>query len=440
MRLHGHPSDIKRYAWLIIAVASCLLAGSTAGADWQATLQQAESLLAAKKYADALSLYEKTIAQNPACVPAYRGLVCCYDALGNARGAAIYMETLYLEKPEQAEICYGLGYALYVAKKYADAARYFEKAIARQAELAEAWNNCAAIYHHVNRDYAKARQYYERAIAVSRQTGNQRVLDIARENLTHLPNQQEMALVRAQLTLEEFINQFIAKAEEQADRTLHLLVCSQKENGEQAMEWFLAEALQASAHGRNSEEQTAVQLATILEQHYRSCFDSFALRGGLEAYTGLDASSKTKLFKGESLLKAGVQQEQQGAYAAARACYGEALGYFESLKDLKRAGRVLLYMGDLDRSQKSYAQAREAYSKALTCFIEMRDDEQKAGALALLGASCYQLGQADDALDSLKRAAKIYRVLHDEGAEQKVLDHIKTIEASRAGRTGPEQQ
>jgi tetratricopeptide (TPR) repeat protein len=440
MRRHGHPSDIRRYAWLIIAVASCLLTGVTAGAEWQATLQQAESLLAAKKYAEALSLYEKAIAQNSACVPAYRGLVCCYDALGNAHGSVIYMETLYLEKPEQAEICYGLGYALYVAKKYADAARYFEKAIALQAELAEAWNNCAAIYHYVNRDYAKARQYYEKAIAFSSQTGNQRVLEIARENLAHLPDQQELAIVRAQLTLEEFINQFIAKAEEQSGRALHLLVCAQKENGEQAMEWFLAEALQASAHGRNSEEQTAVQLAMILEQHYRSCFDSFALRGCLEAYTGLDAASKTKLFKGESLLKAGVQQEQQGAPAAARTCYVEALGYFEGLKDLKRIGRVLLCIGDLDRSQKSYAQARDAYSKALTCFIEMRDEEQKAGALTALGASCYQLGQTDDALDFLKRAAKIYRVLHDKDTEQKVLDHIKTIEASRAGRRGSEQQ
>jgi len=436
MRRNSYTSGRQHCAWLVITAACCWLAAGKAAADWHTSLQQAEAALASKKYADALRLYEQAVSHNAACVPAYRGLVCCYDALGNARGAVIYMETLYLEKPESAEICYGLGYALYVSKNYADATRYFEKAVALQPELAEAWNNCAAIYHYVKRDYAKARQYYERAITLSSRAGNQRVHNIARENMLHLPDPQELAQAQTQLTLEEFINQCIAQAEARADHALRLLICNHKENTEQAAAWFLAQALQASAHGKSSEEQTALQLAGILEQHYRSCFDSFALRGSLEAYAGLDASSKALLFKGESLLQAGLQQ-QNNASGAARAHFIAALACFENIKDRTRAGQALLYLGDLERSQKAYAQASEAYCKALTCFIEVRDEPHKADALALLGASSYEQGQIDEALDFLRRASKIYHLVHDHAAAQKVLGHISTIEAGRTKQPLP---
>ena len=72
--------------------------------------QKAEALFKDKKYAEALSLYELFITKAPASTKGYRGIVKCYSALGDPQGAVVFMESLFLEKPERAEVCYGLGY------------------------------------------------------------------------------------------------------------------------------------------------------------------------------------------------------------------------------------------------------------------------------------------------------------------------------------------
>ena len=110
--------------------------------------QRAEALLNEKKYSEAASLFEQVIMMDLSFVQSYKRLIECYNKLGDPQGAVVFMESIFLENPETAEVCYGLGYSLYNTKKYETAKNYFEKAIELKPDFASAWNNCAAIYHH----------------------------------------------------------------------------------------------------------------------------------------------------------------------------------------------------------------------------------------------------------------------------------------------------
>ena len=98
-----------------------------------------------------------------------------------------------------------MGYSLYHQKKYDASAIFFDKAIQLNPNLAEAWNNRAAIYQFVDKKYDSARQYYHKAISLSERANNHRVLDIARKNISSLPPPKEiLVLVIDTLTLEGF--------------------------------------------------------------------------------------------------------------------------------------------------------------------------------------------------------------------------------------------
>ncbi len=144
--------------------------------DLNASFLKAESLFNNKKFSEALSLYEDIISKDPSFIRGYRGIIECYVALGDSQGAVVFIESLFLENPESAEVCYSLGYALYYTKKYNDAKIYFDKAIRLNPDLAAAWNNLAAIYHFISHEYENARAYYEKAIEISMRTGNDWVL------------------------------------------------------------------------------------------------------------------------------------------------------------------------------------------------------------------------------------------------------------------------
>ncbi len=391
-------------------------------------LAKAEEQFSQKKYSEALSLYEKAIEGDPSLVPAYRGIVRSYHVLGDKQGAVVFLESLFLEYPDSPEIYYGLGYALYTTEKYERARTYFEKAIELKPDMAEAWNNCAAIYHFITRDYTKAKKYYERAIALSSKSGNERVLNIARKNLANLPRPEEIKPLQQELSLEEFLNLFIARVDEKNERAVGLLVLGQQENSEHAMEWFLGEALKAAATDSIAEEEKAVLLARVLEKHYRKSFSSDALHNRLAEYSGLDAAKKKDLYQGESLLNGGVEMEERGSFDAALQRYEAARQCFERIGDTGRKGLALLYQGDVYRRLKKYHEAGKAYSEALTGFIALRDDPQRALALSSLGITYSLMGEYEDGLDFLKRSLSIYNQLHDDVSAKKVQQNITMLE------------
>jgi tetratricopeptide (TPR) repeat protein len=395
----------------------------------KAVFQEAEALFNKKKYSEALSLYEKVVSLDPSHTKGYRGIARCYSELGDPQGAVIYMESLFLENPENAEVCYGLGYSLYNTKKYDDARNYFEKAIKLKPDMASAWNNCAAIYHFITRDYKKARKYYKKAIEISKQTGDDGVLEIARKNMANLPTSEELKPLKEKLTLEEFINNFISRVDENNDKAVRLLVLGQKENCEQALDWFLEQAMRSCVEGKKEDEKTKVDLATLLEKHYRPSFQSDFLQSKLDLYNSLDDEQKKKTVEAEELLKEGIQMEQKGSHEKALNSYKQSSESFKQIGNKNREGLALVYLGDLYRKMKKYTLARDAYSNALTCFIGTRDEEQKALALSSLGITYYLLGEHTDALDFLKRSLKIYHFLKDMGSEKKVQKNIELIKA-----------
>jgi tetratricopeptide (TPR) repeat protein len=389
-------------------------------------LQKAESLHSARKYAEALGVYEKLIAADPSCAEAYRGIVTCYSDLGNPQGAVKYMDGLFLEHPQRAEVCYGLGVALYTAGKYDNAATYFQQAVKLKPDLAAAWNNSAVIYHFIKRDYAAARQYYEKAIDISTRTGNAGVLDIARKNLANLPREEDLK----PLTLEEFLNTFIARAESRDETGVRQLVLSQKENSEQAVDWLLGTALRACAAGRQDEEKTSADLAQLLAAAYAAAHKSDRLQKKYDEYAGLDPEQKKTVARGEALLAGGMDLEQQGRYDEAVQQYLQALACFERSGRKKSSGLAHLYLGDAYRAAKNFRQAQASYSNALTGFMELRDEPRKALALSSLGITCALLDNNADALDFLKRSLTIYTALKDDAAAGRVRQNIERVEAA----------
>ena len=397
--------------------------------DPNVIFQKAEALFNKKKYPVALSLYEKVISLDPSFTKGYRGIIRSYNALGDAQGAVIFMESLFLENPESAEVSYGLGYALYSIKKYNDAMRYFEKAIKLNKGLAAAWNNCAVIYHFITHDYEKAGQYYEKAISISKKTGDDWVLEIAKKNLAHLHASVELKPVTEQLTLEEFINSFVSGVDENNERGIRQLVLGQKENCEQAMDWLLREAMRSCAEGKKEDEKTTILLAKLLEKEYRSSFKSLLLNNKLDTYNSLSDEKKKKIVQGEELIEEGLKKEQSGMHGEAQGKYKEALLCFESINDKSRAGLAHLYLGDTYRKMRRYSLAREAYTRGLAHFVETGEEERKASILSSLGITYFLLGEYSDALDFHKRSLAIYRLLKDGEAEKKVKSNIKLIES-----------
>lgn len=397
--------------------------------DPNAMFQSAEALFSEKKYSAALSLYEDVISIDPSFTKGYRGIIRCYNALGDPQGAVILMESLFLENQERAGVCYGLGYSLYNVKKYNQAMRYFKKAVKLDQDLAAAWNNCGVIYHFITPDYEKARQYYEKAISISQRTGNAWVLEIAKKNLAHLPTPEELKPVTEKLTLEQFINGFISRVDENDERGIRQLVLGQKKNSEQAMDWLLGEAMRSCVEENKNDENRTILLARLLEKEYRSSFKSLFLQNKLDTYNNLVDKKKKKIVEGEELIKEGLKNEQNGIYREAQNRYKEALLCFESIKDKNRAGLAHVYIGDVYRKMNKYSLARESYIIGLTYFIETGEEERKASVLSSLGTTCFLLGEYSDALDFYKRSLTIYRSLKDKEAEKKIKSNMHMIKA-----------
>jgi len=256
---------------------------ANAGNDKEAFIK-AEALLQDKRYPGALVLYEEILTRDPSFVSAYPGLINAYVGLGDLEGGAAFIESLYLENPDNAGINYGMGYALYQQKEYKTAAGYFDRSIKLDPDLAEAWNNRAVIFHFVERDHEMARLYYEKAVVLAEKAGNQRVKKIAKNNLAHLPEKIKVVPVTETLSLEEYLNQFVSLVEKGDKTKLQGLVLGQKDNSIKAMDWLMEQAEKAQGRGDKKSETNAVALGKILASQYAACFESDELSLKLEQY------------------------------------------------------------------------------------------------------------------------------------------------------------
>jgi len=245
---------------------------------------KAEALLQEKKYPEAIILYEEVLTRDPSFVAAYPGLVKSYAGLGDLEGGAAFIESHYLEYPDNAGINYGMGYAMHRQKVYDLAAGYFDRAVKLDPGLAEAWNNRAVIFHFVERDYQKARQYYEKAVALGEKANNQRVVDIAQKNLAHLPEKKKIIPVTKTLGLEEFLSRFVSLVEKGDTAKLQGLILGQKDNGVKAMDWLMEQAEKSQDRGDKKSEKNALTLGKIMASQYATCFESDELSLKLEKY------------------------------------------------------------------------------------------------------------------------------------------------------------
>lgn len=395
-----------------------------AATDLDAMLKQAEVLSQQKKYAEALELYEAILTQKPAIVSAYRGVIHCYNGLGDSQGALIFIEALFLDYPEKAEVNYGLGYALFNSRKFEQAALYFDRAIELNHRLAEAWNNRAAIYQFIEKDDAKARQFYEKAIELAGQTGNRRVLEIAQKNLSHIPKEEVLTPVTISLTLEQFLNRFVAAVDEQDDKAIRELVMGQRRNCEQAMDWLLEEALKTSEQGLKDSENTAYLLAQLLEKNYAKAFNDPTLKEKKESFERLQKEDRHLLAKSEALLQEGLAYEQKNALNEAVQRYNEALDGFKKLNWKNKVGITCVYIGDIYSKMQQHSSAQKAYAEALPHFGQATNSAYKARILASLGQACFKAEKFNCALDNMEASLKIYQQLKHVDAAQKLEKNI----------------
>jgi tetratricopeptide (TPR) repeat protein len=328
-----------------------------------------------------------------------------------------------------------MGYSLFHLQKYDDAAKFFDKAIQMDQNLAEAWNNRAAIYQFVDQDFDSARHYYQKAIDLSRQTGNRRVLDIARKNLASLPKKEALNPVTEILTLEVFINRFVDAVDQNEVKQMKELVLGQRANCEKTMQWLLENAMRANARRAKEDEDSAVLMGELLANLYEESFKSSLLKDRLQSYINLPDEKKQLLVKGENLLKEGDLEQKSNRYYLARQKYQEALLCFKEIHDQRRTGIAYTYLGDLLVQMKDWQSAREAYQQSLPLFSTSEDRERKAAVLYTLGKICYNLEKYTPALDYLNKSLEIYREINNPTALQKVEKNIELLKKKHARKS-----
>jgi len=430
------PRKATTYGYVLLFLLLTLLPSQKhlllAEIDLDADFDKAVVLLNQKQYGEALGLLEEILTRNSSFIRGYSDLVKCYRAMGDVQGATIFIESIYLDNPENAIVNYAMGYSLYHQKKYDTSAIYFDQAIQLDPNLAEAWNNRAAIYQFVDKNYDNARQYYNKAISLSEQVNNHRVLDIARKNISFLPPPKAILVpVTDTLTLETFINRFVATVDSNNEKQMKELVLGQKDNSEKTMKWLIEQAMRAHAQEAVEEEQAAVSLGTLLAGLYQESYKSDLLKLKLQTYQNLSDENKNLLVNGESLLQEGLTYEKKKQYKMAEDKYRAAIVSFDKINDDSRSGMAYGYLGDAHYRMKDYTSARLAYQKSLTFLDDNHDLKRKAIVLSSLGIVCAKLKDYTGALEHLNQSLNLYRKINDDTSAKKIEKNIELINSMR---------
>ena len=99
------------------------------------------TFLQAGMYRDLITLYETTLARNPACWMAHNNLGNALAADGRVDEAASHFETAIKLRPDYPEAESNLGDALNQLRRFSESVPHLERAVARQPNFAEAHNN-----------------------------------------------------------------------------------------------------------------------------------------------------------------------------------------------------------------------------------------------------------------------------------------------------------
>jgi len=229
------------------------------------------------------------------------------------------------------------------------------------------------------------------------------------------------------LTLETFINRFVAAVDSNNEKEMTELVLGQRENSEKTMKWLIEQAMRAHAQAATEEEQAAVSLGTLLAGLYQESYKSDLLKRNLQAYQNLSNENKNLLVNGESLLQEGLTYEKKKQYKMAGDKYRAAIVSFDKINDDSRSGMAYGYLGDTHYRMKDYTSARLAYQKSLTFLDDNHDLERKAIVLSSLGIVCAKLKDYTDALEHLNQSLNLYRKINDDASAKKIEKNIELI-------------
>ncbi len=107
--------------------------------------QQAEMLLLSGKFEEAIQAYQKLWEEDENNNYAVRGLVRAYWAAGQSTDLESYLNRFFSKHPDSSSARYGLGFTLYLDKRFFESEKILREALEQNPENALALNTLGAV-------------------------------------------------------------------------------------------------------------------------------------------------------------------------------------------------------------------------------------------------------------------------------------------------------
>lgn len=129
-------------------------------------LAQADRFRTAKQYAEAIKVYDQTIAQNSKSAQAHWGKCYSLNQLQQYQQAMAACDRALAVNANDAQAIWSKGYALEHQQRYTDALKLYERAVQLKPDFAEAWSNRGSVLFQLNRT-TEAVASFDRATALN---------------------------------------------------------------------------------------------------------------------------------------------------------------------------------------------------------------------------------------------------------------------------------
>ena len=127
--------------------------------------QRAEMLLLSGKFEEAIQAYQKLWEEDEKNNYAVRGLVRAYWAAGQSKDLERYLNRFFSEHPDSSSARYGLGFTLYLDKRFLESEKILRETLEQNLENALALNTLGAVLVHL-KSLDEAVQRVKEAIAI----------------------------------------------------------------------------------------------------------------------------------------------------------------------------------------------------------------------------------------------------------------------------------